>query len=114
MADVSSLKLIKVHEVIEEITTFIERYLSLIDLHTTNFFTEDLWNRAVPSEMRNELLSLSNEKMTVLPSAPLFLNASHTDLVHLADEQQTRDVTRAVVDNLHSFVLNAYCNSLRH
>ncbi|XP_019620905.1 PREDICTED: methyltransferase-like protein 25 [Branchiostoma belcheri] len=53
---------------LEKLWSFLQTRSDLINAHLVDFFTEDTWDRLVPKDLQDELLSLSDSDLTSLPS----------------------------------------------
>ncbi|KAI8506784.1 Methyltransferase-like protein 25 [Branchiostoma belcheri] len=53
---------------LEKLWSFLQAKSDLINTHLVDFFTEDTWDRLVPKDLQDELLSLSDSDLTSLPS----------------------------------------------
>eukprot|EP00058_Branchiostoma_floridae_P014441 XP_002599929.1 hypothetical protein BRAFLDRAFT_74053 [Branchiostoma floridae] len=49
--------------------SFLQSKSDLINAHLVDFFTEDTWDRLVPKDLQDELLSLSDPDLSSLPSS---------------------------------------------
>eukprot|EP01132_Coremiostelium_polycephalum_P002009 gene2009-2472_t len=52
----------KVEEYATDLANFIDRYKYLYELRSLDFFTSDIWNRLIPDDWKEPLLSMSDEE----------------------------------------------------
>ncbi|XP_078583297.1 putative methyltransferase-like protein 25 [Branchiostoma floridae x Branchiostoma japonicum] len=57
------------HTRLENLWSFLQSKSDLINAHLVDFFTEDTWDRLVPKNLQDELLSLSDSDLSSLPSS---------------------------------------------
>ncbi|XP_035663078.1 methyltransferase-like protein 25 [Branchiostoma floridae] len=57
------------HTRLENLWSFLQSKSDLINAHLVDFFTEDTWDRLVPKDLQDELLSLSDPDLSSLPSS---------------------------------------------
>ena len=48
---------------------YLESHVDILDSHMVDFFTQNLWETLLSSEMRENLLSLSSDELSSLPSS---------------------------------------------
>ncbi|XP_078663847.1 putative methyltransferase-like protein 25 isoform X2 [Branchiostoma floridae x Branchiostoma belcheri] len=66
-----SLQILQIR--LEKLWSFLQAKSDLINAHLVDFFTEDTWDRLVPKDLQDELLSLSDSDLTSLPSLTTLL-----------------------------------------
>ncbi|CAH1250761.1 METTL25 [Branchiostoma lanceolatum] len=54
---------------LENLWSFLQSKPGLINAHLVDFYTEDTWDRLVPKDLQDELLSLSDSDLASLPSS---------------------------------------------
>ena len=55
---------------LEELYEFVDKYRSICDAHSVDFYLNDNWNHCLPQKWREEILAIKDEKWFIDPPGP--------------------------------------------
>ncbi|XP_078000519.1 putative methyltransferase-like protein 25 [Glandiceps talaboti] len=87
MAENIPSRLADIESLLQGIYKYLHPYLPLANINTVGFYTENLWS-LIPSEIRTELLSLSDQELSRLPTGQLFYSDGNADSVNQGSSPQ--------------------------